>query len=74
MNLFRFYEQLETAIQHGLDVSFIPNNEIKELFDNLNDLINKAREYDKNCKNRQIMIPTPAGGNDRPSIFIGGGE
>jgi len=47
MNLFKFYEQLEFAMQFGLDLSSIPNNEIKELFDNLNNLIETARGNEK---------------------------
>jgi hypothetical protein len=46
MNLFQFYEQLEFAIKYKLDAS-IPNSEVKELYDNLNDLINKVREGEK---------------------------
>ena len=48
MNLFKFYEQLEFALKFNLDVSSIPNNEVKELFENLNDLINKARQNENN--------------------------
>ena len=44
INLAVFYEQLELAIQYKLDVASIPSNEAQELFDNLNDLINTARE------------------------------
>jgi hypothetical protein len=44
MNLFRFYEQLEFALNCKLDIAAIPNNEVQELFDDLNDLISTARE------------------------------
>jgi len=36
------------AVQHGLDVPSIPNDEAVELFNNLNDLIRTAREREEN--------------------------
>ena len=49
MNAFVFYEQLEMAVQYGLDIA-IPSYEVKELFDDLNDLIKTARESEERGK------------------------
>ena len=62
MNLFQFYEKLELALQYGLDVSSIPNGEVKELHDNIKDVIKEAREYETIRKACQILPLSPAGG------------
>jgi len=62
MNLFQFYEKLELALQYGLDVSSIPNGEVKELHDNIKDVIKEAREYETIRKTCQILPLSPAGG------------
>jgi hypothetical protein len=55
INLAVFYQQLELAIQYKLDVSSIPNEEVQELFDNLNDLINSAREAENKDADKKTL-------------------